>query len=36
MHDKPHERFKELDTNDKHAFYLKLIEKYNIHNLSNE
>jgi hypothetical protein len=36
MHDKAHERFKQLDTLEKHEFYLKLVKKYNLKSLSDQ
>ena len=29
MHDKAHERFKQLDTLERHDFFLKLVDKLN-------
>jgi hypothetical protein len=36
MHDKAHERFKELSLEDKHDFYTKLIDTYDLSQLKTE
>ena len=36
MHDKAHERFKQLDTLERHDFFLKLVDKYDLKALSHE
>lgn len=36
MHDKAHERFKQLDVQEKHDFYNKLVNQYDLTSLTDK